>query len=238
MNDSPKYKRILIKLSGEAFQGDQDYGLDVKAIKKIAEDLARVRELGTDVVVVNGAGNLFRGRMGVEVGMDQAAADYIGMVATIMNSLALQEALEKIGQPTRVMSALELNKVAEPYIRRRAIRHLEKGRIVICAGGIGSPFFTTDTAGVLRAIELNCECMLKASNVDGVFESDPKQNPDAQKYSELSYDDVLSKKLKVLDATAVSLARDKNLPIIIFDFEEEESLKRLIQGEKIGSTIA
>lgn len=233
-----KYKRILIKLSGHAFQGKREAGIDFDALKSLASEIADVKKLDVDVAIVNGAGNLFRGSSGAKHGMDEPVGHYIGMIATVMNAMALQDALEQIGIPTRVLSAIEMNKVAEPYIRRRAIRHMEKGRIVICAGGTGNPFFTTDTAGVLRAIELDCEVVLKASNVDGVYDKDPKTNHDASKYEEISYSEVLEKNLKVLDATAVSLAREKNLSIEVFDFFAKGNLKKVVEGKRIGTIIS
>lgn len=232
------FNRILLKLSGEVFGGSDGYGIDYDAISAVAKNIGKIRELGIEVAIVNGGGNLFRGRTGSSKGMDEASADYVGMIATIMNSLVLQDALEKIGVSTRVLTAIDVNKVAEPYIRRRAIRHMEKGRVVICAGGIGNPCFTTDTAGILRAIELNCEIMLKASNVDGVFDSDPKQNKSAVKYNTLSYNEVLQKHLKVLDATAVSLAREKNMPIIVFNYIKDGNLEKIVKGEKVGTLIS
>ena len=233
----PKYKRVLLKLSGEALQGEREAGIDFETTLRLAKEIAKVRELGVDIAIVNGAGNLFRGRAGAKHGMDEATADYIGMLGTVMNSLALQNALESIGVPTRVLSAIETQKIAEPYIRRKALRHMEKGRVVICTGGTGNPFFTTDTAGVLRAIELKCEIMLKASTVDGVYDSDPNDNKDAKKYDEISYQEFVEKGLRALDQTAVALAREKNLPIEIFDFFQEGNLSKVIAGEKIGTTI-
>lgn len=191
-----------------------------------------------DVAIVNGAGNFFRGREGAKYGMEEVVGHYIGMVATVMNALALQDALERQGAATRVLTAIEMQKVAEPYIRRRAIRHLEKGRVVICAGGTGNPFFSTDTAGVLRAIELSCEIVLKASNIDGVYDKDPKLEAGASRYKRVSYGDVLRKRLKALDATAISLAQERDLPIIVFDFFKEGNLKRVVSGEEIGTAIA
>ena len=232
------YKRVLIKLSGHAFQGSREAGIDFEALKSLALEIAEVKKTGCDVAIVNGAGNLFRGSAGAKHGMDEPVGHYIGMIATVMNALALQDALERAGVETRVLTAIEMQKVAEPYIRRRAIRHMEKGRIVICAGGIGNPFFTTDTAGVLRAIELNCDVMLKASNVDGVYDKDPKTEKEAKKYSELSYSEALKHNLKVLDGTAISLAREKNLPIIVFDFFKDGNLKKVIKGEKVGTIIS
>lgn len=233
-----KFTRILLKLSGEVFGGLGGHGIDYDAVAAVAKNIGKIRELGTEVAIVNGGGNLFRGRMGSSKGMDEASADYVGMIATIMNSLVLQDALEKIGVPTRVLTAIDVNKVAEPYIRRRAIRHMEKGRVVICAGGIGNPCFTTDTAGILRAIELGCEIMLKASNIAGVFDSDPKQNKNAVKYDDLSYNEVLQKHLKALDATAVSLAREKGMPIVVFDYTQDGNLEKIVRGERIGTLIS
>jgi uridylate kinase len=235
---SPKYRRVLLKLSGEALQGNREAGIDFEATLKLAQEIAKVKKLGVDVAIVNGGGNLFRGRSGAKHGMDEATADYIGMLATVMNSLALQNALESIGLEARVLSAIETQKIAEPYIRRRALRHMEKGRIVICAGGTGNPFFTTDTAGVLRAIELNCEIMLKASTVDGVYDSDPDENKDAKKYQEISYQEFVEKGLRALDQTAVALAREKNLPIEIFDFFQAGNIEKVILGERIGTKIS
>ena len=233
----PKYRRILLKLSGEALMGKRDTGIDFEAVTELAQEILEVKKLGVDIAIVNGAGNLFRGKSGAKHGMDQASADYIGMVATVMNSLALQNAIENVGGETRVMSALEISKVAELYIRRRAIRHMEKGRIVICAGGTGNPFFTTDTAGVLRALELNCEIMLKASNVDGVYDSDPDQNKSAKKFEKISYQEFVEKNLQALDQTAVALAREKSLPIEIFNFFINGNLKKVVCGERIGTLI-
>lgn len=237
MGTTPKYKRVLIKLSGHAFQGNREAGIDFEALESLALEIAQVKKLGCDIAIVNGAGNLFRGSSGAKHGMDEPVGHYIGMIATVMNALALQDALEQVGIATRVLSAIEMQKVAEPYIRRKAIRHMEKGRIVICAGGIGSPFFTTDTAGVLRAIELDCGIMIKASNIDGVYNKDPKVEKGAVKYSELSYGEVLKRNLRVLDATAISLAREKSLPIIVIDYFKKGSLKQAVEGKKIGTII-
>jgi len=231
-----KYKRILIKLSGNAFKSEKR-GIDFEVTSKLAEEIADVKKLGVDIAMVVGSGNLFRGAEAAKEGMDEPAGHYVGMLATMMNALVLQDALEKAGVPTRVMSALEAQKVAEPYIRRRAIRHMEKGRIVICAGGTGNPFFTTDTAGVLRSIELHCDIMLKASNVDGVYDKDPNLEKDAKRFVEVSYNEVLEKELKVLDATAISLAREKSLPIEVFNFFEKGNLKKVVLGERIGTLI-
>jgi uridylate kinase len=232
-----RYKRILLKLSGEVFGGQAGFGIDFDAISAIAQDIAGIKKLGKDIAIVNGAGNLFRGKMGTQKGMDEASADYVGMIATIMNSLVLQDILERLGVPTRVLTAIDVKKVAEPYIRRRAIRHMEKGRVVICAGGIGNPCFTTDTAGILRAIELDCDIMMKASNIAGIYDSDPKVNPKAVKFDHLKYNEVLQKHLKALDATAVSLAREKQMPILVFDYTKKGNLKKAVLGEKIGTLI-
>lgn len=233
----PAYKRVLLKLSGHAFQGDLQSGICFETLEKLAKEIASVKALGVDIAIVNGAGNLFRGKMGAQHGMDEATGDYIGMIATLMNSLALQDAFEKIDVPTRVLTAIETNKVAEPYIRRRAIRHMEKGRIIICAGGIGNPFFTTDSAGVLRAIELDCDIMLKASNVDGVYDADPKENESASRFEKVTYQHVIEKHLKVMDATAVALAQEKQLPLQIFDFFKAGNLEKVVLGERIGTLV-
>jgi len=233
-----RYKRVLIKLSGEALQGERETGIDFETTLKLSQEIVKLKELGVEVAIVCGGGNLFRGRSGAKHGMDEGAADYIGMLATIMNSLALQNALENLGTQTRVMSAIEVQKIAEPYIRRRALRHMEKNRIVICAGGIGNPFFTTDTAGVLRSIELKCDIMVKASNVDGVFSADPDKNPAAKLFEKISYDEIISKHLSALDMTAVSLAREKSLPIVVFDVFKEGNLTKAVLGEKIGTFIS
>jgi len=234
----PRYKRVLLKLSGEALQGERENGIDFETTLKLAQEIAKVRKLGVDIAIVNGGGNLFRGRAGAKHGMDEATADYIGMLATVMNSLALQNALESIDVPTRVLTAIESQKIAEPYIRRKALRHMEKGRVVICAGGIGSPFFTTDTAGVLRAIELECEVMLKGSNVDGVFSADPDLDKKAELFKKISYDEVISKHLHALDMTAVSLAREKSLPIRVFDVFKEGNLAKAVEGADVGTLIS
>lgn len=232
-----KYKRILLKLSGEAFSASK-LGIDFEQALEIAEEIAEVAKGGVQTAIVVGGGNLFRGYYGTREGMDQVTGDYIGMIGTVMNALALQSALETYGVETRVMSALEISKVAEPYIRRRAVRHMEKGRVVICAAGSGNPFFTTDTAGVLRAAEMGCEVMLKASTIDGVYSADPKVNKDAKKFDRLSYDEVISKELRVLDLTATTLAKERNLPIIVFDFHKKNSLTDLVSGKAVGTQIS
>lgn len=233
-----KYKRILLKLSGEVFSGDHERGIDFEQALEVAEEIAEVQKLGVEVAIVVGGGNLFRGYYGTREGMDQVTGDFIGMIGTIMNALALQNAIEANGVETRVMSALDINKVAEPYIRRRALRHMEKNRIVICASGSGNPFFTTDTAGVLRAAELSCDVMLKASNIDGVYSADPASDQNAKKYEKISYDDVVAKELRALDLTATTLAKERKLPIVVFNFHDKGSLKRIVEGESLGTEIS
>ena len=233
----PIYKRALIKLSGEAFMGRLEYGIDPDKVREIADELARVNELGIQLAIVVGGGNIFRGMAASAKGMERSSADYVGMLATVMNSLALQDALEKRGVYTRVQSAIEMQAVAEPYIRRKAIRHLEKGRIVIFAAGTGNPYFTTDTTAALRAMEINAEAILKATMVNGVYDSDPMQNPDAVMYSCLTYIDVLQQGLKVMDATAVSLCMDNDLPIIVFNMNVPGNITRVLMGEKIGTVV-
>ena len=232
-----KFKRVLLKLSGEALQGDKQYGLDPKVVDRIAEELKEVQALGTQIAVVIGGGNIFRGIAAEERGMDRTAADYMGMLATVINSMALQDALERKGVFTRVQSAIAMAQVAEPFIRRRAIRHLEKGRVVIVAAGTGNPFFTTDTAAVLRAIEMNAEVVIKATKVDGIYTADPMKVPDAVRYEKISYRDVLSQELKVMDASAFQLCRENHLPIIVFNFNIRGNLKNLIQGAPVGTLV-
>ena len=231
------YKRVLLKLSGEALMNSQGYGIDPKVMQSIAEQIAELRDDGIEIAIVMGGGNIFRGVMESRKGMDRTTADYIGMLATIMNSLALQDALEKHGAFTRVQTAIEMREIAEPYIRRRAVRHLEKGRVVIFAAGTGNPYFSTDTAASLRALEINAEAILKATKVDGVYDADPKLNPDAKKFSELRYIDVLNKGLKVMDATSISLCMDNDLPIIVFNLAQKGNIKRVLMGEKIGTIV-
>jgi len=233
-----QYKRALIKLSGEAFMGRFDYGIDPEMVKIIADELAEVNERGLQIAVVVGGGNIFRGIAASAKGMDRAAADYVGMLATVMNSLALQDALEKRGVHTRVQSAIEMQAVAEPYIRRRAIRHLEKGRIVIFAAGTGNPYFTTDTTAALRALEISAEAILKATMVNGVYDSDPMQNPDAVMYDTLDYIEVLQQGLRVMDATAVSLCMDNSLPIIVFNMTVAGNITKVLYGEHIGTIVS
>ena len=232
------YKRIVLKLSGEALQGKLGFGIDPGVLDDLAEQIKEVRGLGVQVTVVVGGGNIFRGlKASSATGMERATADYMGMLATVINGLALQDALERHGVPTRVQTAIEIAKVAEPYIRRRAIRHLEKGRVVIFVGGIGSPFFTTDTTAALRAMEIGADVVLKGTNVDGVYTDDPATNRKARKFSTLTFFDVLKKGLKVMDATAVSLCMSGNVPIIVFNLHRAGNIKRVVCGESIGTTV-
>jgi uridylate kinase len=232
-----KYGRILLKLSGEALAGKQGYGIDPEVIADIASEVREVVQLGVQVALVIGGGNIFRGVAAASRGMDRASADYMGMLATVMNSLALQDALEQLDVKTRVQSAIEMQEVAEPYIRRRAVRHLEKGRVVIFAAGTGNPYFTTDTAASLRAMEIGAEIILKATKVDGVYNADPLKHKDAVKYSTLTYLDVLKMGLQVMDATATSLCMDNNLPIVVFDLTRRGNIKRVVLGEPIGTIV-
>ena len=234
----PRHKRVLLKLSGEALQGDGDRGSDYGILRNVASQVREVHELGVEVALVIGGGNIIRGSEEAKhAGLDRASADYMGMLSTVINALALQMVLEKLGAFTRVMSALEMRQVAESYIRRRAVRHLEKGRIVIFAGGTGNPYFTTDTTAALRAMEIDAEILLKAAKVDGVYSSDPVKNPRAKKFKELTYIEVLKKRLKVMDTTAVSLCMDNNLPIVVFNLNKKGNLMRLIKGEDIGTVV-
>ncbi|WP_188454359.1 UMP kinase [Virgibacillus oceani] len=233
-----RYRRIVLKLSGEALSGKQGYGIEPTVIQSIAAQVKEVAELGVEVAIVVGGGNIWRGKVGSEMGMDRANADYMGMLATIMNSLALQDSLENIGIPTRVQTSIEMRQVAEPYIRRKAIRHLEKKRVVIFAAGTGNPYFSTDTTAALRAAEIEAEVILMAkNNVDGVYTDDPKVNKEAQKYENLSYMDMLNEGLGVMDSTASSLCMDNDIPLIVFSITEEGNIKRVVQGETIGTTI-
>lgn len=227
----PAYKRVLLKLSGEALMGDQPYGQDHKTIDRIARDIAQVVKMGVEVAVVVGGGNIYRGMQGAAHGVERASADYMGMLATVLNSLAMQNALEGIDMETRVLSAISMMQICEPYIRRRALRHLERGRVVIFAAGTGNPFFTTDTAGTLRAIEMGSDAILKATNVDGVYSADPKRDKKARRFERLTYHDVLVKDLKVMDASAISLARENKIPIIVFSIHENGSIARAVCGE-------
>lgn len=232
-----QYKRIVLKVSGEALAGDQRFGISPEVIRFIAEEIEGVHALGVQVAVVVGGGNIFRGLAATAAGMDRATADYMGMVATVLNGLALQDALEKRHVDTRVQTAIEMREVAEPFIRRRAIRHLDKGRVVIFVGGTGKPYFSTDTAAALRAIEIGAGVVFKATKVDGVYTADPMKDATAQKFEELSYIDVLSKELKVMDSTAISLCMDNRFPIVVFDLHERGRLKRLVLGERVGTIV-
>ena len=234
----PHYRRILLKLSGEALLGNRQYGVDPDFCAFIAQQVAKVHNLGVEIGIVVGGGNIFRGLAAAAKGMDRATGDYIGMLATVMNALALQDALEKAGVATRVMSAIAMNEVAEPYIRRRAVRHLEKRRVVILAAGTGNPYFTTDTAAALRAVEIGAEIILKATKVDGVYDSDPVKNPGAKRYEKLSYLEVLDQRLGVLDATAVSLCMENDIPIIVFDLNRPDNITRVAAGEPVGTLIS
>ncbi len=233
----PTYRRVLIKLSGEALQGDQEYGISPVSLEGFAREICEIQQLGVQVAIVIGGGNIFRGVAGSTAGMDRASADYMGMLATVINGLALQDAIEQIGVQTRMQTALEIKEIAEPYIRRRAMRHLEKDRVVIFGAGTGNPYFTTDTAAALRAMECHAEVILKATNVDGVYDDDPETNPAAQRYDRLTYIDVLSKNLRVMDSTAVSLCMDNELPIIVFDLNRPGNMKRVICGQELGTWI-
>jgi len=233
----PSFTRVLLKLSGESLAGDQGYGIDPKTINAIAKEIREVVDQGVQLALVIGGGNIFRGLAASSEGMDRASADYMGMLATVINSLAMQDALEKQGVSTRVQSAIAMQAVAEPYIRRRAMRHLEKGRVVIFGAGTGNPYFTTDTAASLRAMEINAQVILKGTKVDGVYSADPKKDPDATKLPELTYIDVLKKGLQVMDATAISLCMDNKLPIIVFDLTVAGNIKKVISGEKIGTIV-
>ena len=233
----PKYSRILLKLSGEALGGEAGIGISAEAVKSMAEQICEVRELGVQVVVVVGGGNIFRGLTGSKRGVERATGDYMGMLATIINSLALQDALEKLGAPTRVQSAIAMSQIAESFIRRRAVRHLEKGRVVIFGGGTGNPYFSTDTAAALRANEIGAEVILKATKVDGIYDSDPRKNPRAKRFAQISYIDALQRRLEVMDSTAFSLCMDNKMPIIVFDFFRAHNLKRVVLGEKVGTRV-
>lgn len=232
-----KYDRVLLKLSGEALAGNQGFGIEPETVSAIAQEIVKSLDLGAEIAMVIGGGNIFRGVTVSSKGMDRASADYMGMLATVMNALAVQDVLEKLGADTRVMTAISMHEVAEPYIRRRAIRHLEKKRIVICAAGTGNPFFTTDTAAALRAMELKTDAILKATKVDGVYDKDPVSNPDAAMFARLTYLDVLKKQLKVMDSAAISLCMDNNMPINVFNLFQENSISRVIKGEEIGTLV-
>jgi uridylate kinase len=238
MSDSPvQYRRVLLKLSGEALMGELDYGIEPTVIQRLAAEIATVREKGVEIAIVIGGGNIFRGAGLARAGMDRVTGDYMGMLATVMNALAIQDALESHGVFARVMSALQIHEVCEDYIRRRAVRHLEKGRVVILAAGTGNPFFTTDTAASLRAIEIGADVLLKATKVDGVYDADPVGNPDAIRYDTVSFDTVLTDKLMVMDATAIVMCRDNELPLRVFDLTRENALVRAMSGEDIGTLV-
>jgi uridylate kinase len=237
MTGVPKYRRVLLKVSGEALMGDSGYGIDVAVIDRIAADVKDAVTAGSQVCMVIGGGNIFRGLQGAAKGIDRATADYMGMLATIMNALAMQNALENIGIPTRVQSAVPMQSICEPFIRRRAIRHMEKGRVVIFAAGTGNPFFTTDTAAALRAAEMNCDAMLKGTQVDGVYSADPKKVANAQRYESLSYHEVLSRDLQVMDASAVSLSRENGIPIIVFSIHDRGALAAVLCGQGRSTII-
>ncbi len=233
----PKFSRILLKLSGEALGGETGVGISAEAVQSMAEQICEVRNLGVQVVVVVGGGNIFRGLTGSKRGIERATGDYMGMLATIINSLALQDALEKLGAPTRVQSAIAMSQIAESFIRRRAVRHLEKGRVVIFGGGTGNPYFSTDTAAALRANEIGAEVILKATKVDGIYDCDPKKNPKAKRFAQITYIDALQRRLQVMDSTAFSLCMDNKMPIIVFDFFRAHNLKRVVLGDKVGTLV-
>jgi uridylate kinase len=234
----PAYRRIVLKLSGEALAGSQGYGIDPLMLERVAAEVREVAALGVQIAIVIGGGNIFRGVAASAGGMERATADYMGMLATVMNALALQDSLEKVGLQTRVLSAIEMRAVAEPYIRRRAMRHLEKGRVVIFAAGTGNPFFTTDTAGALRAVEIGADAIMKATKVDGVYSADPKRDKNAQRFERLTYIEVLNRGLQVMDAAAISLCMDNKLPIIVFDLTRSGNIKRIVLGEPVGSIVS
>ena len=235
--EKPRYSRVVLKISGEALAGNQGFGLEHDMLVSVAQQVAEIRGMGVEVCLVVGGGNIWRGIAGSAQGMDRATADYMGMLATVMNALALQDALEKAGSDTRVLSAIEMRQVAEPYIRRRAIRHMEKGRIVIFAAGTGNPYFSTDTTAALRAAEIEADAILMAKRVDGVYDSDPLKNPQAKKFDRLSYLDVLSKGLGVMDSTATSLCMDNDIPVIVFDLTKKGNIHRVVLGEPIGTYV-
>lgn len=235
--ESSNYKRVLLKLSGEALMAEQDYGIDAKMLARVASEIAEVVNMGVEVALVIGGGNIFRGAGLVQSGIDRVTGDHMGMLATVINSLAMQDALEKHGMTCRVMSAVKINRMCEEYVQRRAVRHLEKGRVVIFAAGIGNPFFTTDTAGCLRAVEIGADIVLKATKVDGVYDSDPVKNPDAVLYETLTFDEVLDKNLQVMDATAIVLCRDNNLPLRIFNLNRLGALPATMKDRTIGTTV-
>ncbi|MGE4528407.1 MAG: UMP kinase [Rhodospirillaceae bacterium] len=237
MTAQPKFRRILLKLSGEGLMGQQEYGLDERVVERLAKEIKVAHDAGLEICLVIGGGNIFRGVTGATRGMDRATADHMGMLATVINALAVQDALERVGISCRVQSAIPMSSVCEPYIRRRAIRHMEKGRVVVFAAGTGNPFFTTDTAAALRAAEMNCDVLMKATQVDGVYSADPKTNPEAVRYDRLTFTEVLVKGLNVMDTSAIALARENNIPILVFSLHEERSLGRVLEGEKGLFTI-
>lgn len=237
MAATPHFKRVLLKLGGESLLGEREYGIDPKAASEVAQEIKSVHDTGAQVIVVIGAGNIFRGIAGAANGIERSTADYMGMLATVMNSLAIQDALEKIGVDTRVQSGLEMPAVAEPYIRRRAIRHMDKGRVLILAAGTGAPYFTTDTGAALRGLELDCDVIMKATKVDGVYDKDPNKFPDAKKYEELGFMDALKERLEIMDTSAFALCMDNKLPIMVFNFFEKGNAKRAVMGEKIGTIV-
>src|SRR5690242_14823594 len=237
MASTPKYRRVLLKISGEALMGAQSYGIDVETVDRIAADVEPAIRAGTQICMVVGGGNIFRGLAGAAKGIDRATADYMGMLATVMNALALQAALERAGVASRVQSAIAMNNVCEPYIRRRAIRHMEKGRVVILAAGTGNPFFTTDTAAALRASEMNCNALFKATQVDGVYSADPKKDPKAVRYDSLSYHEVLARDLKVMDASAISVSRENGIPVLVFSLGEKGALAQVLAGRGRATII-
>ncbi|GAB5488169.1 MAG: UMP kinase [Parasphingorhabdus sp.] len=233
----PAFKRILLKLSGEALMGSGEFGIDTETVTRVADEVKAAKEAGFELCLVIGGGNIFRGVAGAAGGMDRAQADYMGMLATVMNALAMQNALEQIGVHTRVQSAIEMDQVCEPVIRRRALRHLEKGRVVIFAAGVGSPYFTTDSGAALRAAEMQCDALLKGTSVDGVYDSDPKTNADAVRYDQVSYDTVLSDNLKVMDASAIALCRDNDIPIVVFSIREQGNLAKVLSGAGTATVV-
>mgnify|MGYP006140739783 FL=1 len=234
---SPAFRRILLKLSGEVLAGKQGFGIDPKKATELANEVKSIYEMGVSIGLIIGAGNIFRGLQAATKGMDRVTGDYLGMLATIMNAISLQDALEKVGVETRTLSAITVSKIAEPYIRRRALRHMEKGRVVIIAGGTGNPYFTTDTAAALRATELNAEVLIKGTKVDGIYDKDPVVNSDAKRYKSISFNEVLSKNLRVMDLTAITLCKENALPIRVFNINNKGDLKRLLNGEDIGTTV-
>ncbi|MBS1537999.1 MAG: UMP kinase [Bacteroidetes bacterium] len=234
----PAYKRVMLKLSGESLMGNQEFGINAQVLKSFAEDVAQVYHRGIQIGIVIGGGNIFRGSQAAEQGIEKVSGDYMGMLATVINSIAFQNALEGFGVPTRLQTAIQMQQIAEPFIRRRAIRHLEKNRVVLFGAGTGNPYFTTDTAAVLRAIEIEADVIIKGTRVDGVYDSDPEKNPDAKRYDTISYQEVLNKQLKVMDATAIALCHDNKLPILVFNMNQKGNLLRLIHGDPIATIVS